>query len=143
MVLQTQHLARCLATLECSLELLRRSSPGGTEHEVFRNATVKGFELTLETSAKLLRKALRRFVAVPRSVDELPWKDVFRLGARHGLLQPDEVERWFRYRDNRNSTAHDYGEGFAEETLALLPGFVEDARRLEAALRAGASDAGA
>ena len=42
----------------------------------------------------------------------------------------EEVERWFDYRDNRNVTAHDYGEGFAEETMALLPGFVADAKTL-------------
>ena len=40
------------------------------------------------------------------------------------------VERWLRYRDNRNDTAHDYGEGFAETTLKLLPGFIVDARAL-------------
>jgi len=28
------------------------------------------------------------------------------------------------YCDNRNKTAHDYGIGFAEETLKLLPDFV-------------------
>ena len=40
------------------------------------------------------------------------------------------VERWLRYRDNRNDTVHDYGEGFAETTLKLLPGFIVDARAL-------------
>jgi hypothetical protein len=40
------------------------------------------------------------------------------------------VKRWFIYQDNRNNTAHDYGVGFAEETLKLLPAFVEDAQRL-------------
>lgn len=34
------------------------------------------------------------------------------------------------YRDNRNSTAHDYGVGFAEETIGLLPAFMMDAREL-------------
>ena len=32
-----------------------------------------------------------------------------------------------KYRDNRNTTAHDYGVGFAEETLTLLPSFISDA----------------
>ena len=35
-----------------------------------------------------------------------------------------------RYRDNRNDTAHDYGEDFAETTLKLLPAFVQDAKAL-------------
>jgi hypothetical protein len=37
--------------------------------------------------------------------------------------------------DNRNSTAHDYGQGFAEETLSLMPAFLKDARCLETTLR--------
>ena len=65
---------------------------------------------------------------------------MLRLAAIHGLMSVGEVERWFAYRDNRNSTAHDYGEGFAKETLALLPGFVADAKTLEAAPRAKFSD---
>ena len=32
--------------------------------------------------------------------------------------------------DNRNDTAHDSGEDFAEATLKLLPAFVEDAKGL-------------
>lgn len=34
------------------------------------------------------------------------------------------------YRDSRNSTAHDYGEEFAESVLPLLPQFVNDAKAL-------------
>ncbi|MBF0339294.1 MAG: nucleotidyltransferase substrate binding protein, partial [Nitrospirae bacterium] len=56
--------------------------------------------------------------------------DIFRYGARHGLLSTDEVQRWLGYRDNRNDTANDYGAGFAEKTLSLLPDLIADARRL-------------
>jgi len=49
-----------------------------------------------------------------------------------------EVEHWFKYCDNRNNTAHDYSEGFAKETLSLLPEFIADisslAQQLEAKL---------
>ncbi len=40
------------------------------------------------------------------------------------------LEHWLRYRDNRNDTAHNYGEKFAEETLNLLPDFILDAREM-------------
>ena len=50
--------------------------------------------------------------------------------ARHDLIDTDAVERWLRYRDNRNDTAHDYGEDFAETTLKLLPAVVGDAKAL-------------
>ena len=36
------------------------------------------------------------------------------------IMSIDAVERWFAYRDNRNNTAHDYGENFAKETLCLM-----------------------
>ena len=62
--------------------------------------------------------------------DRLNFKDLFRHAARHDLLDTGAVERWLGYRDNRNDTAHDYGEDFAETTLKLLPSFVEDAQAL-------------
>jgi nucleotidyltransferase substrate binding protein (TIGR01987 family) len=135
MNLRTEHLARCLLTLEKSLEQLQGAPADSIDYEVYRNAVVKGFELTLETAGKLLRKAIKTYTGNPRAVDELTFKDVLRHAAKHGLLDPAAVQRWFAYRDNRNNTAHDYGEGFAEETLSLMPGFLSDARRLETTLR--------
>jgi nucleotidyltransferase substrate binding protein (TIGR01987 family) len=134
MNLRTEHLARCLQTLEKSLEQLKRAPEESIDYEIYRNAVVKGFELTLETAGKLLRRAIKTYIGNPRTVDELTYKEVLRHAGKHGLLEPAAVERWFEYRDNRNSTAHDYGQGFAEETLALMPDFLSDTRRLEATL---------
>ncbi len=134
MNLRTEHLSRCIETLEKSLVQLRQAPAGSIDYEIFRNATVKGYELTLETAGKLLRKAIKSYVGNPRAVDELTYKDVLRHAAKHNLLDNAAVERWFAYRDNRNNTAHDYGEGFAEETLVLLPDFIIDARHVEKTL---------
>lgn len=142
MSLNTDTFERCVETLEASLARLQEAPAGSVDYEVFRNAVVKGFELTLEMAGKLLRKSLKAYVATPRFADELTFKDVFRHAARHGLLEPSAVSRWFAYRDNRNSTAHDYGAGFAEETLTLLPGFLADARALETTLRKPSDHAG-
>jgi hypothetical protein len=132
--ISTDHRKRSLATLERSLNMLASADAGSVEYEVFRNAVVKGFELSLETSAKLLRRSLKPFFASPGAVDKLSYKDGFRHAAKHGLVSLDEVERWFSYRDNRNNTAHDYGLLFAEETLRLIPSFVADARAQEVRL---------
>jgi nucleotidyltransferase substrate binding protein (TIGR01987 family) len=134
MILRTEHLARCIQTLESSLVQLRKAPAGSIDYEIFRNAAVKGFELTLETAGKLLRKAIS-YTGNPRAVDELSYKDVLRHAAKHGLMDVAAVERWFTYRDNRNNTAHDYGEGFAEETLGLMPDFIVDARCIDSTLR--------
>ena len=70
MSLNKDHLLRCLYTLEQAMDLLLRSEKDSIEYEVFRNATVKGFELTLETAGKLLRKTLKNFFTLPKEVDE-------------------------------------------------------------------------
>ena len=136
MTLNTEHLNRCIRTLESSLAFYTRAEPASIDQEVFRNAIVKGYELTQETSFKLLKRALKDFGHGGKKLDATPVKDLLRLSATHGLMTLEEVERWFAYRDNRNNTAHDYGEGFAKETLVLLPGFIADATTLEATLRA-------
>lgn len=135
MNLNTDHLKRCIDTLESSLAFYRNATPGGIEQEVFRNAIVKGYELTQETAFKLIRRALKDYGHGSRKLDSLPVKELLRTVATHGLMSVAEVERWFAYRDNRNNTAHDYGEGFVKETLSLLPGFLADARTLEIGLR--------
>ena len=91
------------------------------------------FEIVLEQSGKLLRKQLSAYFASKRQADRLTFKNLFRHfrhAAKHGLIDPDTCERWLEYRDNRSDTAHDYGEGFAETTLKLLPDFIADAKAL-------------
>ena len=104
--------------------------PGSIQYALFRNTAIKSFELSLEASGKLLRKALKAFSGSPRQVDRLVFNDVLRSVEKHGLLSVAEVERWLEYRANRNTTAHDYGEQFANETLKLLPLYIEDASTL-------------
>ena len=135
MMLNTDHLKRCISTLESSLAMYWKATPQSIDQEVFRNAIVKGYELTQETSFRLLKRALKDFGHGGKKLDATPVKEILRLAATHGLMTVEEVERWFTYRDNRNSSAHDYGEGFAKETLVLLPGFIADATSLETILR--------
>lgn len=136
MGLNVDHLLRTAATLEQAILALGRTPDSdAVMYDLYRNAAIKSFELSLETAGKLLRKALKAFGGSPRSVDGLVFNDVLRQAGKHGLLDQVEVERWLRYRANRNSTAHDYGVGFANETLTLLPGYLGDVRALAAALQ--------
>ena len=140
MILNTDHLKRCISTLESSLAFYRQAEADSIDQEVFRNAIVKGYELTQETAFKLIKRALKDFGHGGKKLDATPVKELLRLAATHGLMTVAEVERWFAYRDNRNSTAHDYGESFAKETLVLMPSFVADTKTLETALRARFGD---
>ena len=123
--------APCIASLERAVqEIERLDDREDVLYEIYRAACVKEFELVLEQSGKLLRKRLAAVFASNRQADRLDFKDLFRHAARHDLIDTATVERWLRYRDNRNDTAHDYGEDFAETTLKLLPAFVEDSKVL-------------
>lgn len=131
MTIQTEHLQRCIDTLESALGFLKAADPETIEYEVYRNAAIKGFELCLEIAGKLLKKALKPYFANPSQVDTLVFKDLFRHAHKHKLLTDEEIARWFEYRDNRNNTAHDYGQAFADETLLLMELFLVDVKRLK------------
>lgn len=135
MKINFDHLQRCDLTLERSLQSFAKAEPGSIDYEVFRNAVIKSFELTLETAGKLLRKVLKHYVGSPKTVDALVFKDVLRHAALHSLLSAEELERWLVYRDSRNDTAHNYGEAFAESTLRLITDFQRDALALYETLR--------
>lgn len=131
MALNVDHLLRTADTLEQALPALQRTSASdGVLYDLYRNAAIKSFELSLETTGKLLRKALKLYGGSPRNVDALVFNDLLRHAGKHGLLDSAGVERWLSYRANRNTTAHDYGEGFANETLTVLPHYLQDVRAL-------------
>ncbi len=135
MNIDTSFLHRCVQTLERSLELLNKSDKESIEYDMYRSACIKEFEIILEQSGKLLKKALKPYFHSSKEADRLFFKDIFRHAANHSLISTEETERWMEYRDNRNSTAHDYGVGFAEETLNLLPQFIIDAKSVIKAIQ--------
>lgn len=133
--LNTDYFSRCIATLSRAFEGLQQQSQESEMYDIYRAACVKEFEIILEQAGKLLKKCLKPYFASSKQADQLIFKDIFRQAAKHGLITLDEAERWLIYRDNRNDTAHDYGEGFANQTLVLLPQFIQDARRIDAVIR--------
>ncbi|MDD5214539.1 MAG: nucleotidyltransferase substrate binding protein [Methylococcales bacterium] len=128
--LNLDYFVRCIATLERAFNALNEQPDDSDLYDIYRAACVKEFEIILEQSGKLLKKCLKPYFATPKQVDQLTFKDIFRTAAKHSLISLDESERWLTYRDNRNSTAHDYGVSFADETLTLLPQFILDAYQL-------------
>ena len=137
MALNVEHLLRTASTLEQALlAIAAHPSADDVLFDLYRNAAIKSFELSLETAGKLLRKALKAYGGSPREVDKLVFNDVLRHAGKHGLLDTAAVERWLAYRANRNNTAHDYGAGFANETLQLLPQYLQDVRQLAPSLQA-------
>jgi hypothetical protein len=69
MSLNVQHLLRTADTLEQALLGIERHPKGDDVlFDLYRNAAIKSFELSLETAGKLLRKAIKAFVGSPRAV---------------------------------------------------------------------------
>jgi hypothetical protein len=130
MEIDTTYLKRCIATLEKAFGLLQKASPENIDYDMYRSACIKEFEIILEQSGKLLRKALKPYFHPSKAVDQLVFKDVFRHAVLRNVISAAACERWLQYRDNRNNTAHDYGVNFAEDTLVLLPPFIADATAL-------------
>lgn len=130
MDVETIYLERCVSTLEKAYGLLEKTQTEDIEFDMYRSACIKEFEIILEQSGKLLKKVLKPYFASSKDVDMLVFKDIFRHAALHSIIDTESCERWLLYRDNRNSTAHDYGVGFAQETLKLLPTFISDAKNI-------------
>ena len=133
--IDTKFLQRCIQALQRALKLLRESAADSIEYEMYRSACIKEFEIILEQSGKLLKKSLKPYFHSNKAADKLFFKDIFRQAALHSVITLEETERWLNYRDNRNSTAHDYGLGFAEDTLKILPQFIIDAESLVIAIQ--------
>ena len=128
--IDTTYLKKCNLALKRASTELKKYNEDDFMYEMYRSATIKEFEIVLEQSGKLLKKVLRKYFHSNKEVDKLTFKDIFRQAGLHSLLSIDEVERWLEYRDNRNSTAHDYGVDLANNTLVLIEQFTIDVDKL-------------
>ena len=137
--INVDYLNRCVRALESAYKKMKEKpldlDSDDISYEIYRAACIKEFEIILEQSGKLLRKRLRAWFSSHQEADRLTFKDLFRYSAKHGLMDVQQSERWIGYRDNRNNIVHDYGEGFAEETLKILPDFISDAKTLVKVLK--------
>ena len=96
-----------------------------------RAGVIKHFEFTYEQSWLAIKKWLEINVS-PNTGDGVTRRELFRLGWEQRLI--DDVDSWMRYHRARNLTSHTYREATANEVYAVIPGFVEDAQLLLAAL---------
>ena len=133
--INTTFLEKCILALETVLQTLQKTKKDSLEYEIYRASTIKEFEIILEQSGKLLKKCLKPYFHSSKEVDNLAFKAIFKQAGNHGLLKIEEVKRWLEYRDNRNTTSHDYGVALAEKTLPLLPQFILDARALSQVIK--------
>ncbi len=129
-MINTDFLTKCTSNLILAADLLAKQKRGNDLYEVYRSAVIKEFELILEQSGKLLKKAISPYFSSNKQTDDMFFKDIFRYAHKFGLLDEKETKRWLEYRDSRNQSAHNYGENLADETIKLLPQFIIDVQNL-------------
>jgi hypothetical protein len=133
--LDTQYYERCIATLKEAFARYAKEEDGSIPKELYRSACVKEFELLVEQTVVLLRKALGPYFSHGAMASKLNYKDVLRHSSKFGLLGIEEAERWMNYRDLRNLAAHNYGSDFADETMVVLSEFIADTLHMAGVLK--------
>ena len=101
------------------------------ERALMKAGVIQNFEFTYELCWKFMRRWIGANIE-PAIAEGVPRRELFRLAGQNGLIM--DVERWMEYHEARNLTAHTYNTARAEEVLAVVRKFSEDARRLLAAL---------
>lgn len=91
--INTEHMQKCIETLEKSYKLLKSTKEGSIDYEIYRNSLVKSFEMTLELSAKLLKKNFSPYFASKRAVDMLSFKDIFRHAHKYSMINEEGTSR--------------------------------------------------
>ena len=106
-------------------ELLPDRAPSGQrDREAIAESVIQRFETCYDTLWKDLKRYLIEEIGLP-DVPNSP-KPLWKLAGQNNLFA-SSVEQWLKYADARTSTAHDYSGKKAEETLALMGDFIDDA----------------
>ena len=101
--------------------------------KAIRSGAIQHFEFTFELAWKFMRRRLEADIG-RSSVDGIPRRDLFRIGAENGLI--DDVEAWFQYHLARNRTSHTYDPSIVASLYARSLDFANDAVALLAVLEA-------
>ena len=104
---------------------------GEVERDGIRAGVIQNFEVTYELAWKLMSRWLSENVG-RTTVDGVTRRQLFRLAAEHRLIE--DVDHWMSYHIARNQTSHMYNQEVAYRVYGAASGFVQDARRLLAAL---------
>ncbi|MBQ3312069.1 nucleotidyltransferase substrate binding protein [bacterium] len=91
-----------------------------------KDACVKRFEYTIETSWKIMKKYLKQIYG--KTDKELTMNNIFRLMEGYGFIK--SWEDWHNYYEKRNDTSHEYNEERANKILDIIDDFVSNAEFL-------------
>ena len=87
-----------------------------------KDSCVKRFEYTYETAKKIMNKFLKK--EYDKTEKELSINNIFREMFALGLI--DNFENWVDYREQRNTSAHEYDITKTYPIIDLVPRFISD-----------------
>jgi nucleotidyltransferase substrate binding protein (TIGR01987 family) len=105
---------------------LAKNRPELTEidREGIAESVIQRFETCYDTLWKVLKRYLTEEIGLADTPNSP--KPILKLAGQNDLLAAP-VEQWLKYADARVSTAHDYSGEKAEECLAIMGDFIDDA----------------
>ncbi len=94
------------------------------DREAIKESVIQRFEICYDSLWKHLKRYLIEELGIPE-VPNSP-KPIFRMAFENKLFV-SPLEQWLRYADARIDISHDYSGKKAEECLALMKDFIDDA----------------
>ncbi len=107
---------------------------GDVEDTQIQDGLVKRVEFTYELGHRMLKRFLEYASPTPEQFDAMAFQDIIRTANEQGLLLGNWTN-WRRYREMRGKTSHTYDEAVAQEVVAGIPAFLEEARYLRDQLK--------
>lgn len=95
---------------------------------LIRSGVIQHFEVAFELSWKFMQRWLRENVSTEDADFPRSRKELFRLAARHQLIE--DPTTWFSYSDARNITSHTYNKAEADKVYQQAAPLLNDAKYL-------------
>lgn len=124
MALDFSSLKRALVNFE---KAIIRAEADKSDEEI-RDAVIQRFEYSYELSWKMLKRQLELESANSEIYDKMSFRELIREGAESGYIRNPEM--WFKFREARNKTSHNYEEKNAKEVYLVAITLLEEARDL-------------
>ena len=92
-----------------------------------RDAVIQRFEYTYSLAVKMMTRFINLQSAEAKNT--MTFNEIIRTANQFGLLKGD-LSVWDEFRQKRNMTFHTYDENIANQVVAVIPNFKEEAEFL-------------
>ena len=115
MVLNLDSLKKSIIVLKKSIDVYNKIETNDEDLILtIKSGVIQNFEIAFEQSWKFIQRWLNENIS-PDITNGITKKELFRLAAKHLLI--DDVEKWIKFKDARNSTSHIYSTEISKEVF--------------------------